>query len=211
MSQELLQPPSYLPPAQTLHISQQAPQFFRSQASTLPPLPYPLSLLANSESPEKWQTYENLFIACLRSGDDQSASRCLKHLTARFGETNERVQVLNGLFDEATAKDDKDLAAVLKKYDDILIVTPANFPIRKRRAALLRSMGKSTEAITALKELLDASPIDAEAWSELADLYFTQSMYSQAIFCLEEVLLITPNAWNVRLRLHHLAVLERQH
>lgn len=199
MSQDLLQPQSYLPPAQTLHVSQQAPQFFRSQASSILSLPYPLSFLTTSESPEKWQTYENLLIACLRSGDDQSASTCLKHLIARFGESNERIQVLSGLYDEATAEDDKALVRVLTKYDDLLKDTPANFPIRKRRAALLRSMGKTTEAITALKELLDASPIDAEAWSELADLYFTQSLHSQAIFCLEEVLLITPNAWNVRM------------
>lgn len=58
-------------------------------------------------------------------------------------------------------------------------------------------MGKITDAIAALTEILDNSPIDAEAWSELADLYLSQGAYSQDIFCLEEVLLITPNAWNV--------------
>ncbi|GAB7349575.1 hypothetical protein MBLNU459_g0269t1 [Dothideomycetes sp. NU459] len=198
-SQQLLQPPAYLPPAQTLHLSQQAPQFFASQAPSS--LPYPLSLLTNSESQEKWQTYENLLVACLRTGDNDSAHRCLKELTARFGDANERVQALLGLYREATADNDNALAAVLASYDDILKEAPANMPIRKRRAALLRSTGKTADAITALKELLDASPIDAEAWSELADLYFTQSLYPQAVFCLEEVLLITPNAWNIHARL----------
>jgi tetratricopeptide (TPR) repeat protein len=59
-------------------------------------------------------------------------------------------------------------------------------------------MGRDTEAIAALTTLLDASPTDAEAWAELADLYIVQGLYQQGIFALEEVLLITPNAWNVR-------------
>ena len=58
-------------------------------------------------------------------------------------------------------------------------------------------MGWASNAIKALTELIDVSPIDAEAWAELADLYLTQGAYTQAIYCLEEVLLITPNAWNV--------------
>lgn len=70
-------------------------------------------------------------------------------------------------------------------------------PIAKRRIALLRSMSRSEEAILAAVKLLDISPTDAETWSELSDLYLSQGMYHQAIFSLEEVLLITPNAWNV--------------
>jgi hypothetical protein len=54
-----------------------------------------------------------------------------------------------------------------------------------------------TESITALIKFLDASPTDAEAWTELSDLYMSQGLYQQGIFALEEVLLITPNAWNV--------------
>lgn len=48
-----------------------------------------------------------------------------------------------------------------------------------------------------LVQLLGFAPTDAEAWSELADLYLSQGMYSQAIYALEEVLVMTPNAWNV--------------
>lgn len=46
-------------------------------------------------------------------------------------------------------------------------------------------------------ELLEASPTDIEAWTELSDLYLSKGLYSQAEFCLEEVLLVAPNAWNV--------------
>ena len=41
------------------------------------------------------------------------------------------------------------------------------------------------------------SPTDPEAWAELADLYLSQGLYSQAVFALEEVLVLQPNAWNV--------------
>jgi tetratricopeptide (TPR) repeat protein len=75
-------------------------------------------------------------------------------------------------------------------------------PVSKRRIALLRSLKKITEAITALIQFLDSSPTDAEAWAELADLYLTQGMYQQAIFALEEVLLVTPYAWNVSIPSH---------
>lgn len=67
----------------------------------------------------------------------------------------------------------------------------------KRRIAVLRSLGRTTSAIDALVGLLDASPTDIEAWSELADLYLSQGLFTQAEYCLEEVLLVAPNAWNV--------------
>lgn len=70
-------------------------------------------------------------------------------------------------------------------------------PILKRRIALLKSMGRIPDAIKALTSFLDASPTDAEAWAEISDLYAGEGLYQQAIFALEEVMLITPNAWNV--------------
>jgi hypothetical protein len=58
-------------------------------------------------------------------------------------------------------------------------------------------MGQSQAAIEALVDYLESSPTDAEAWCELSDLYQAHGMNSQAIFCLEEALLVVPNAWNV--------------
>lgn len=58
-------------------------------------------------------------------------------------------------------------------------------------------MNKTQEAITALTTLLDFTPTDAEGWAELADLYLTNGLYAQAIYALEEVLVLVPNAWNV--------------
>lgn len=58
-------------------------------------------------------------------------------------------------------------------------------------------MSRVSDAISALVEFVEAFPTDAEAWCELADLYQSQGMSSQAIFCVEEALLTAPNAWNV--------------
>jgi tetratricopeptide (TPR) repeat protein len=69
--------------------------------------------------------------------------------------------------------------------------------VAKRRVALLRSLSRPEDAIKALVALLDLSPTDPEAWSELSDLYLASGLYAQAIFSLEEMLLISPNSWNV--------------
>ncbi|KJR84433.1 tetratricopeptide repeat domain protein [Sporothrix schenckii 1099-18] len=74
-------------------------------------------------------------------------------------------------------------------------------PIHKRRVALLRSTGKAAEAVAGLTALLDFSPTDAEAWAELADVYLEQGLYAQSVYALEEVLLLSPNAWNIHARL----------
>ncbi|KAG9992918.1 tetratricopeptide repeat domain-containing protein, partial [Aureobasidium melanogenum] len=199
MTDQLLAPPTHLSPTESLRLSQLAPKWLRSQAPSN--LPYPLSLLTTSESAEQWQANENLMIACLRTGDDETASICLDKLSQRFGPDNERVQALRGLYEEATATDEQALLKVLKSYDEILEEKPANVPVMKRKVALLRGLGRLDQATKTLTELLDSSPIDAEAWAELAELYFSQSMHSQAVFCLEEVLLIMPNAWNIHARL----------
>ncbi|GAB7334076.1 hypothetical protein MBLNU13_g06156t1 [Cladosporium sp. NU13] len=195
----LLAPPTNNSPEAALQLSQAAPSFFASQRSFT--LPWPLSLLSATESQEKWQIYNNIFLACLQSGDNESAYLCLEEITDRFGKENERVMALQGLYEEATAKSDAELQAVLARYEELLKEDPTLFAVQKRRAALLRSMGKTTEAVVALTALLDASPIDAESWAEIADVYLTQGLYEQAIFSLEEVLLCTPNAWNIHARL----------
>lgn len=64
-------------------------------------------------------------------------------------------------------------------------------------------MDRLAEAASSLVQLLGFSPTDAEAWSELADMYLAQGMYQQAIYAMEEVLVLAPNAWNARNPLPH--------
>ncbi|KAK4122314.1 protein prenylyltransferase [Parathielavia appendiculata] len=203
MAPSALQPPTRLSPAAALALSQQAPAILRSSTSIAYPPPLN-KLLSGSENSEKWLQYENLIMSCLRTGDDQAAHACLRRLIVRFGDDNERVQALRGLVKEAEARNNGALEEVLKEYNQILSGNDTNIPIAKRRIALLRSMGRLSDATSALVQLLDFSPTDAEAWSELSDIYVSQGMYSQAIYAMEEVLVLAPNAWNIHARLGEL-------
>ncbi|KAH8804623.1 hypothetical protein F5884DRAFT_859245 [Xylogone sp. PMI_703] len=200
MSSALLQSPVHLPPAAALQLSQQAPAILKSAPPSSSP--FPLATLASSaETADLWTTYENLLLSCLRTGDEDSAHLCLERLTERFGADNERVMAFKGLFQEAIAENNAALQKVLEEYEEILANNASNMPVAKRRISLLKSLQKIPEAITALNQFLDASPTDAEAWAELGDLYISQGMYAQGIFAWEEVLLITPNGWNIHARL----------
>ncbi|KAJ5328985.1 Tetratricopeptide-like helical [Penicillium brevicompactum] len=178
-----------------LHLAQQAPAILGQESG---------SASASKDTADYYARIEQLLLACLRTGDDQTAQTCLNRLSLRFGPSNERIMGLRGLYEEATAKDQAALEKCLQEYDTTLSQSPVNVPILKRRVALLRSLNRPTDAITALIQLLDAIPTDAEAWCELADLYQSQGLGSQAIFSLEEALLIAPNAWNIHSRLGEL-------
>lgn len=93
-------------------------------------------------------------------------------------------------------------------YEKILREDPTNMHIRKRRVAVLKALGRHQDAITAVTTLLENSPTDAEAWAEASELYAGQQAWGQAIYCAEEVLLITPNAWSAHAHvatLHYLS------
>ncbi|KAL9619616.1 MAG: hypothetical protein Q9160_005803 [Pyrenula sp. 1 TL-2023] len=196
---------TYSDPTSALHLSQKAPEFFKRPISS--GKPFPLSLLESAESPEAWADYEKLLVACLRTGDDESAFLCLERLTQRFGAEDDRVLALKGLCREATAKNTADLEKILQEYESILDAKPMSVPILKRRIAIKRAMSKFSDAIVALVEFIESSPTDAEAWCELADLYYAQGLLPQAIYSLEEALLITPNAWNLHARLGELQLI----
>ncbi|KAK6350826.1 hypothetical protein TWF718_004011 [Orbilia javanica] len=173
-------------PSESLSLSQLAPSILN---------------LSITDTPEQWALYESLLLSTLRTGDDTSARLVLQRLADRFGNDNARIMALQGIYDECTATNQSQLEEVLKNYTDLLKDDPTNIPIAKRRITLLHSLSKKSEAISALTTLIDLNPTDAESWSQLAQYYFEISMYPQAIYCLEEVLLILPNAYNVHARL----------
>ena len=190
---------SHADPATTLQLTQQAPELLARAGSGSNTTP--LSLFTTSDKPETWTDLEKLVIACLQTGDDKSAHFALERLTQRFGSNNEKIMALRGLYQEAVAKDYQDLKKILEDYNTILRENPVNVPILKRRIAILRSIKHDDDAAAALVDFLDSFPADAEAWAELADVYWKQGLSSQAIFCLEESLLGAPNAWNIHAQL----------
>ena len=108
MSSSVLHPQGHMPPSVGFQLSQQAPVILKNTPSSTSA--YSLSSLwAAPESAELWTTYENLLMSCLRTGDQQSAHKCLERLTNRFGSDNERVMALRGVYQEATAHDEAGL------------------------------------------------------------------------------------------------------
>lgn len=200
----LLSPPPQIPPPTALALSQKAPLILSTPPTSS--LPWPLSLLFSRETPEAWTIHENLFYSALRTGDETSARAVLSRLEARFGERNERIITLRGIYNEATAQSNADLEKVFDGYEKILKEDPTNMSIRKRRVAVLKALGRPQDALTAITVLLQNSPTDAEAWAEASELYASQAAWGQAIYSAEEVLLITPNAWTVRITSNQLAI-----
>lgn len=200
MVAKLNRPQGELTPEDALRLSQQGPSILKSNPKAFSSTPL-ISLFSASETPEIWIIYENLILSCCRSGDTESAHQCLERLVIRFGDDNERVMALKGLVKESIADNQGEWTQLLMEYDSILGPDATNIPVAKRRIALLRSVGKINDAIEALNALLEFSPTDAEAWSELADIYLSQGLYAQSIFALEEVLVLSPNAWNMHARL----------
>lgn len=60
-----------------------------------------LSIISAAEEPIEWTELEQVFLACLRSEDDELAHLCLNRLTDRFGAKNHRIMALQGLYQEA--------------------------------------------------------------------------------------------------------------
>ena len=111
-------------PPGALHLSQKAPEVLQRAVPT--GKKFPFSLLEAAESPDTWAEYEKLLVACLRTGDDKSAFLCLERLTKRFGEGDDRIKALRGLYQEGIANSDDDLAKILSEYDTILSDNPMN-------------------------------------------------------------------------------------
>ncbi|KAL2114087.1 hypothetical protein VUR80DRAFT_768 [Thermomyces stellatus] len=203
MAPSLLRPQAHLSNKEVLELAQQAPTILRKNPRAFSTSPL-AALFSASETAELWIIYENLLLACLRIGDDESAQELLDRLVIRFGEDNQRIMALMGLVKEARATNNAELEGILKEYDEILENPDnkfTNIPIAKRRVALLKSIGRSSDAIASLVRMLEYTPTDAEAWSELSELYLSQGVYAQAIYALEEVLVLSPNSWNMHARL----------
>jgi hypothetical protein len=106
-----------------LRLSQQAPAILGHGPA---PNTHAASSKSSRDTAEEYSRIEQLFLACLQTGDDQSAQTCLDRLSNRFGPSNERVMGLRGLFQEATAKDQPALEKCLAEYETILSESPVN-------------------------------------------------------------------------------------
>lgn len=125
MTPSLLRPQVHLSNAEALKLAQLAPEVLKSNPKVFSASPIG-ALFSASETGDVWTIYENLLLACLRTGDDKAASECLERIVIRFGAKDERVMALDGLAREAKAMNNNDLEKILKEYDAILKEDDAN-------------------------------------------------------------------------------------
>ncbi|KAK6490852.1 ER membrane protein complex subunit 2 [Huso huso] len=135
-----------------------------------------------------WIIYEQVMIAALDCSRDDLATTCLHELKKQF-QGSHRVKRLAGMRLEALERYDE----ALKMYNDILQDDSTNTAARKRKIAILKAQGKSTEAIRELNEYLEQFVGDQEAWHELAELYINEHDYAKAAFSLEELMMTNPH------------------
>ncbi|PKI83227.1 hypothetical protein MVES_002925 [Malassezia vespertilionis] len=136
-----------------------------------------------------WAFLEQVALAAAELGNYELAELCLSRLTARFPDSA-RVVLLQGTILEAKGL----LQEARTLYTDYLGKDPSNILIHKRLIAAIRSGPDGlAEATAELAEFVDTFPLDQESWLELASLYMQQNKYAQAVYALEELLLIAPH------------------
>jgi len=139
---------------------------------------------------------EQVALAALDLHNMPLADDTLLELKSRFPKS-ERVKLLQVCRLQALNRYDE----AIKGLDNMIGRDPTNSAAYKRKIAILKGQGKTTEAIKELSEYLHKFMSDQEAWSELCDLYLAEGDYGRAVFCAEELLLHTPHNFFVHQRL----------
>jgi len=139
------------------------------------------------EEDDGWDFLERLALAAVDSERYDISDRCIQLLQDQFGDSP-RVDCLSGIRLEATETSQ----VALDFYDDVLKSDPTNAAIWRRKAYVLRVMGKIDKAVEELSELLDTFYNDVEGWAELAEIYFLCHQYAYALQALSHSLLLAP-------------------
>lgn len=142
MSRFLTRPQGELTPAEALQLAQQAPIILQNNPKAFSSSPL-VSLFTAAETPELWVIYENLLLACCRTGDTNAAHQCLERLVLRFGDDNERVMAFKGLVKEAIADNQGELVQILKEYETILGPSATNIVSLSAHAVTARMESES--------------------------------------------------------------------
>ncbi|KAF0974347.1 hypothetical protein FDP41_006379 [Naegleria fowleri] len=150
-----------------------------------------LSRLGNSV----WDFYEYLLRAALDLNHNVLAGKCLEILQNKFGDTL-RVKKLEALALEGAGEFEQALAI----YDDLIEMHPTDAICYKRKVAIYKSQNLLAESVQALNKYLQIYQNDLEAYEELADIYLTLGDYKSALFCIEEMILSSPENYIFHLK-----------
>lgn len=141
-----------------------------------------------------WNLKEEVAVAALQLGKSKDAWPLIESILRQFPDSS-RASRLLALHFECT----KDFTKAEEIYKRELTQNPTNIAVLRRMVALKEGQGDVSGALAVLKEHLDVHCTDVIAWEHAASLYVRTGAYSQAIFCLEEVLLHQPGSANALL------------
>ncbi|KAF3796063.1 ER membrane protein complex subunit 2-A [Nymphaea thermarum] len=151
---------------------------------------------------EEWTLYEQVAIAAMDCQSLDVAKDCIKTLSKRFPGSN-RVGRLEAMLLEAKGS----WSDAEKAYTRLLEDSPLDQVIHKRRVAMAKAQGNISGAVECLNKYLEIFMADHDAWRELGEIYVSlqmcDTMYKQAAFCYEELILCQPTV-----PLYHLAYAE---
>ncbi|XP_055542181.1 ER membrane protein complex subunit 2-like [Wyeomyia smithii] len=155
-----------------------------------------LSDKQNKLGNERHLVLEQVMIAALDCNRIETAEDCIRVLIAEFPGSL-RIQKYKAMVLEA-----------LERYDDALNVLDliikkdeTNAAPRKRKVAIFKAQGRTTDAIRELCDYMKRFMSDQEGWHELCSLYLAEGEYAKAAFCMEELLLHNPHSHLIHQRL----------
>lgn len=138
---------------------------------------------------ERWSIIEQVFLACLDQHDLVAADALVNQLHHQFP-TSRRVARLVAL--QLEVSQGPRSTAVEEAYTQLLDKDETDEAALKREVTLHKSAGNLPQAIEALVGYLGCFMADVEAWRELACLYMSLLKFRQAAFCVEELMLSSP-------------------
>lgn len=136
---------------------------------------------------EKWDVYEQAFIAAIDLGEFVIAEGYLQTITAQFPESK-RVWRLAGLLQESYGE----LDWAEENYRENIKTDSSDAASVKRIISLYKHQGKLAECVQELNKYLSIYQCDGESWWELAEIYLSENEYEKAAFCFEEIIIIQP-------------------
>ncbi|KAG7195407.1 uncharacterized protein KQ657_003165 [Scheffersomyces spartinae] len=167
---------SLFTPSETRALAGQLDVFLRDHSSDkLTPLEY-------------YDLLELQFYLTLISNEDKKAKSILDQLQDQFSsKDSQRLKLMKSIYLEAIGQSTEAIEALKGNKDEMRLA--------RRMATFARKADNNEGYIKNLVSYLDLQPLDTMAWDELSFEYSKVGAYNKSVFCLEEIVLQDPLAY----------------
>ncbi|AMD22994.1 HHR225Cp [Eremothecium sinecaudum] len=143
---------------------------------------------------------EMLFYLKVLVNDDIEAEVVYRRISDRLGENSPKMHVMKATLLQITEGDLKAVTYLKRLRDEVLEFDTDSADylfIEKKILAIERATLSQEVYIGKMLSLLEKFPLDGELWWALASEYSSIGQFDKAAYCLEEVIVIAPFAYNV--------------